>query len=72
MASKEKLTRQRKAAEKIADIMLSSLQKFPEAEQEARIARIERISVRHTRRKKTTKRASIRQSPRSRQLPAGA
>jgi hypothetical protein len=35
MASKEKLTRQRKAAEKIADIMLSSLQKFPEAEQEA-------------------------------------
>lgn len=46
MTAKEKLTLQKKAAEKIADIMLASLQKFPEEEQEARISRIEKITVR--------------------------
>jgi hypothetical protein len=46
MNAKEKLARQKKAALEIAEIMLSPLQQFPEAEQEARIRRIEKVEVR--------------------------
>ncbi len=46
MGTKEKLAQQKKAATQIAEIMFASLQQFSEAEQEARIRRIERVKIR--------------------------
>jgi hypothetical protein len=72
MKSKEKLTRQNKAAAEIAEIMFGSLQKFPEAEQQARIRKIEKIKIHRTPVGKPAKRASTRRNPRGRRLRASA
>jgi hypothetical protein len=64
MSAKEKLARQKKAADQIAEIMLKSLEQFPEAEQEARIRRIEKTKIRRTPVGKSSKPVSIRQSRR--------
>jgi hypothetical protein len=70
MNGKAKLARQRKAAFEIADIMLASLQQFPEAEQEDRIRRIEKVRIVRKPAGKRSKRVSTPRSPRARRLPA--
>jgi hypothetical protein len=72
MKAKEKLSRQKKAAAEIAEIMFASLQKFSEAEQEAKIRKIEKIKIRRTPGGKTSKRASTRRTPRGHRLRASA
>jgi hypothetical protein len=47
MTAKEKLQKQKKAAGEIAEILLSSLQQFSDAEQELKIRRIENVKIRH-------------------------
>lgn len=62
MKAKTKAARDRKAAQRIAEIMYSALQKFPKEEHENIIAAVEAVEI--TKNENTSKPRSTRANPR--------
>ena len=66
MMKTEKLTRQKKAARQVAEIMYASLQQFSAEEQERRMKEIHKIAMKAASKpnRKPSKRSSTRATPR--------
>ena len=60
MKTESKLSRQKKAAKEIAEIMYASLQQFSKEEQERRLKEIHKIAVKSKPSRKPSKRSSTR------------
>ena len=59
MATKTKLTKEREAANRVAEMMYAALLKLPKQEQEATVQAIKKIKITENRSRKTPKPSSI-------------